>query len=162
MKNLLSLQRPTETGCRSASYPVVMGHVRLGKPIWSTAAGQAISIFAREILTWLLSLLVKLGGGTLRFCDDLLSGGYLHDRDHTRNCARNVFRPRLEKYIWAILRQEVCRLRLLTTFEATFQHRIPKTLSFFNTEVLPTMMRGVGARTRAASWSGVTYLYQFR
>ena len=97
MKNLLSLQRPTKTGCRSASYPVVMGHVRLGKPIGSTVAGQATSIFAREILTWLLPLLVKLGGGTLRYCDDLLSGGYLHDRDQTKNCARDVLRPRLEK-----------------------------------------------------------------
>ena len=67
MKKLLSLQRPTKTGCRSASYPVVIGHVRLGKPIGSTVAGQAISIFAREILTWLLSLLVKLGGGTFAF-----------------------------------------------------------------------------------------------
>ena len=151
MKNLLSLQRPTQTGCRSASYPVVMGHVRLGKPIGSTVAGQVISIFAREMHTWLLSLLVKLGGRTLRYCDDLLSGGYLHDREQTRNCARDVLRPRLEIYIWAILRQEVCRLRLLRTFEATFRHRIPKTISFFYTKVLPTMMRGVGARARAAS-----------
>ena len=90
------------------------------------------------------------------FCDDFLSGGCLLDRDQTRSCACNVLRLRLEEGIWAILRQEVCRIRLVATFEATVWHRIPNTLAFFNTDVLPKMMRGVCALARAASWSGVT------
>ena len=40
----------------------------------------------------------------------------------------NVFRLCLVKDFWAILRQELCRKRLLETSEATLRHRIPKTL----------------------------------
>ena len=60
---------------------------------------------------------------------------------------------RLVKDFWAMLRQEVCRGRLVAIFEAAHQHRIQKTLAFLNTEVLHTMMRVVGARV---SRCGVT------
>ena len=56
---------------------------RLGKPVKSMAAGQAISIFARAMPTWWLPLLAKPACEALRFCDDLFSGGELYARDHT-------------------------------------------------------------------------------
>ena len=78
-----------------------------------------------------------------------------HARDQIRNCSCNVLQLRLVKYIWAILRQDVCRIRLVATFSVT-QSLNP--LAFVNTEVLHTIKRSVGAPARAANRPGVTYL----
>ena len=72
----------------------------------------------------------------------------------------NVLRLRLLKNFWArSLRQEVCKGRLRATSEAALRHRIPKIMAFFNTDVLHTLTRGEGTPARAATRSGVTYLF---
>ena len=58
-----------------------------------------------------------------------------------------------------ILKQEVCRGRLVVTLVAALQNRNTKALVFLNTEVLPTKMRCMDASTGVASRSGVTYLF---
>ena len=44
----------------------------------------------------------------------------------------------------------------MATYETALRRRISITLAFFNTEVLPAMIRGMGMRVRAACRSGVT------
>ena len=77
--------------------------------------------------------------------------------------ACNALQLRQVKYFWPIPRQEVCRGQLGATREAALRHRTQKTPVFFNTEVLLTLMRGVGKgmRVGAASRSGVTYLFHY-
>ena len=58
-----------------------------------------------------------------------------------------------------ILKQEVCRGRLVVTSEAALQLRIPKALVFLNTGLAEHDDEGHGCLHEVASRSGVTYLF---
>ena len=59
---------------------------------------------------------------------------------------------------WGILKQAVYKGGWVASSEAALKRRIRIALASLDAEVPRTMMRGVGARVRAASRSGVTFL----
>ena len=151
---------PSSVKLLGALHLLPFWQVRQRKPIISTLAGLANSISAREIPRWWLAHPARLGCGILCSRNDPLFGGYLYARGQTEEYACNGLWLRLVKDLWTILRQEVRRGRLVAPSEAALRHRIPKTLAFFKTEVLHTLMwSGVSRRAREGSKPIWCYLF---